>query len=129
VRGVASELSSPGLSPNALPELSEYLLEPSIELLVQALEQLESCRLSVYRAKGVTGDAYVLPHIAPEEMAILRRLGLTRLAEPRELRAALTPRSGFVSTDDDEVAQITPLREGGGQLGPGRSSSPEPGDG
>jgi hypothetical protein len=70
----------------------------------QAIEQLEPCRLSVYRAKGVTGDAYVLPQIAPEEIAILRRLRLTRLVEPRELRAALTPRSKFVSTDDDAVA-------------------------
>ena len=83
------------------------------------LEQFEPCRLSLYPGKGIAGDAYVLPHIGREEMALLRRLGLTRLVDPRELGpkfhrakrggqlgewAALTPRSEFVSTEPDEVA-------------------------
>jgi transposase len=70
----------------------------------QALEQLEPCRLSVYSAKGVGGDAYVLPHVAREQLAVLRRLGLTRLGEQRQLGATLTPRSEFVPTEADETA-------------------------
>jgi hypothetical protein len=69
-----------------------------------ALEELEPCRLSVFRGKGLGGDAYVLPQIAPEQMALLRRLRLTRLVEPRELRAALSSRSEFVSTVPHETA-------------------------
>ena len=70
----------------------------------QALEQLEPCRLSLYPAKGAGGDAYVLPQIGREEMAVLRRLGLPRLVEQRELGAALTPRSEFVPTEANETA-------------------------
>jgi len=70
----------------------------------QALEQLEPCRLSLYNGKGVCGDAYVLPQISREDLAVLRRLGLTRLVEQRELGAALTPRSEFVPTEPDETA-------------------------
>ena len=70
----------------------------------QALEQLEPCRLSLYTAKGAGGDAYVLPQIGRQEIAVLRRLGLTRLVDQRELGAALTPRSEFVPTEPDETA-------------------------
>jgi transposase len=70
----------------------------------QALEQLEPCRLSLYNAKGVNGDAYVLPQVDAEQMTVLRRLRLTRLVQQRELRAALTPRSEFVPTEPDETA-------------------------
>ena len=69
-----------------------------------ALEQLEPYRLSLYRAKGASGDAYVLAHVDREQMALLRRLGLTRLGEQRQLGAALTPRSEFVPTEADETA-------------------------
>jgi hypothetical protein len=69
-----------------------------------ALEQLEPCRLSLYAAKGVNGDAYVLPEIGREQLALLRRLGLTRLVEQRQLGAALRPRSEFVPTEADETA-------------------------
>jgi hypothetical protein len=71
-----------------------------------AFEQLEPCRLSLYGGRNTRGDAYVLPQSSPEEVAILRRLHLTRLVDPRELRAALTPRSEFVSTEAEEVAEI-----------------------
>jgi transposase len=70
----------------------------------QALEQLEPCRLSLYAGKGVNGDAYVLPEIGREQLALLRRLGLTRLVEQRQLGAALRPRSEFVPTESDETA-------------------------
>jgi hypothetical protein len=33
-------------------------------------------------------------------------LRLTRLVDPRELRVALTPRSEFVSTEAEEVAEV-----------------------
>jgi hypothetical protein len=71
-----------------------------------AFEQLEPCRLSLYGGSNTRGDAYVLPRSSAEEVAILRRLGLTRLVDPRELRAALTPRSEFVSTEAEEEAEI-----------------------
>jgi len=70
----------------------------------QALEQLEPCRLCRYVTKGSGRDAYVLPQISAEDRALLRRLGLTRRVEPGELRAALRPRSEFVSTSADETA-------------------------
>jgi transposase len=69
-----------------------------------ALEELEPCRLSLHGGSNARGDAYVLPHPSREQTAILRRLGLTRLVDPRELRVALTPRSEFVSTEVEEVA-------------------------
>jgi transposase len=70
----------------------------------QALEQLEPCRLCRYVTKGSDRDAYVLPQVSAEDRALLRRLGLTRLVEPGELRAALRPRSEFVSTSADGTA-------------------------
>jgi hypothetical protein len=70
----------------------------------QALEELEPCRLSLYPGKGHRGDAYVLPKVGREELGILRRLGMTRLVEERELAVALTPRSEFVSTETNETA-------------------------
>ena len=70
----------------------------------QALEQLEPCRLSLYPGKGHRGDAYVLPEVAREQLGILRRLGLTRLVQERELGAVLRPRSEFVSTSVPETA-------------------------
>jgi hypothetical protein len=69
-----------------------------------ALEELEPCRLSLYGGRNARDDAYVLPQTSPEQTVILRRLGLTRLVDQRELVAALTPRSEFVSTEPDEVA-------------------------
>jgi hypothetical protein len=69
-----------------------------------ALEHLEPCRLSLYGGRTSRGDAYVLPQPSREQTAILRRLGLTRLVDQRQLAAALTPRSEFVSTEPDEVA-------------------------
>jgi hypothetical protein len=69
-------------------------------------EQLEPCRLSLYGGRNTKGDAYVLPQPSAEEMAVLRGLRLTRLVDPRELRAALTPRSEFVSTEAEEEAEI-----------------------
>jgi hypothetical protein len=69
-----------------------------------ALEELEPCRLSLYGGRNARGDAYVLPQPSAEQTAILRRLGLTRLVDQRELAAALTPRAEFVSTEAEEVA-------------------------
>jgi len=72
-----------------------------------AFEQLEPCRLSRYTGRtgrSKASDAYVLPHASPEETAILRRLGLTRLIDQKELAATLTPRSEFGSTEAEEVA-------------------------
>jgi transposase len=71
-----------------------------------ALEELEPCRLSLYGGRNARGDAYVLPQPSAEQTAILRRLGLTRLIDQRELAAALTPRSEFVPTEAEEVAEI-----------------------
>jgi hypothetical protein len=68
-----------------------------------AFEHLEPCRLSLYAGRDAGGDAYVLPQVDRQEMGILRRLGLTRLVDQRELAAALTPRSEFASTSEDEV--------------------------
>ena len=70
----------------------------------QALEELEPCRLSLYPAKGHRGDAYVLPEVARDQLGILRRLGLTRLVEERELGAVLRPRSEFVPTQTTKTA-------------------------
>jgi len=72
-----------------------------------ALEELEPCRLSLYGGRAARGgDAYVLPQPSAEQTAILRRLGLTRLVDQRELAAALTPRSEFLPTEAEEVAEI-----------------------
>lgn len=66
-------------------------------------EQLQPCQLSLYAEKGVSGDAYVLPKVDRETMGLLRRLKLTRLVDPRELGAALSPRSEFVPTERPET--------------------------
>ena len=84
-------------------ELTARLQKESLSA-EQALEELEPCRLSLYGTKGANGDAYVLPQVTAEQMAVLRRLRLTRLVQQRELRAALTPRSEFVSTAPNETA-------------------------
>ncbi|MFC1642729.1 transposase [Myxococcota bacterium] len=84
-------------------ELTAKLKKESISA-ERALEQLETCRLSLYITKGASGDAYVLPEVDREDMAVLRRLKLTRLVDQRELGAALTPRSEFVPTRPHEVA-------------------------
>jgi hypothetical protein len=68
--------------------------------------RLKRAASGLYGGRNARGDAYVLPRSSPEEAAILRRLGLTRLVDPRELRAALTPRSEFVSTEAAEVAEM-----------------------
>jgi len=52
-------------------------------------------------------DAYVLPSESRAD-GILRRLGLTRLVDQREL-AAGSRSSGVVSTEPDEVAQKQPF--------------------
>ena len=70
-----------------------------------ALEELEPCRLSLHGGRNARHDAYVLPQPREQQTRILRRLGLTRLTDPRELAAALTPRSEFVSTEPDETAE------------------------
>jgi transposase len=70
----------------------------------RALRQLEPNRLSLYGARQAGSDAYVLPHIGAEDLALLRRLGLTRLVDERELVAVLTPRSEFGSTEPTETA-------------------------
>jgi transposase len=70
-----------------------------------ALEELEPCRLSLYGGRNARNDAYVLPQAREQETRILRRLGLTRLVDERELAAALTPRSEFGPTEDDEAAE------------------------
>ena len=82
-----------------------------------ALEQLEPCRLSLYGGRNARNDAHVLPQPCAQETRILRRLGLTRLTDQRELAAALTPRSEFVSTEPDETAEKQGFRNGGGQNG------------
>ena len=46
----------------------------------------------------------MLPEVGQEELSILRRLGLTRLVEERELGAVLRPRSESVSTSVPETA-------------------------
>ena len=69
-----------------------------------ALEQFEPTRLNLYGGRNARSDAYVLPHVEAGEMALLRRLGLTRLADQRELAAALTPRAHLVPTGDEETA-------------------------
>ena len=70
----------------------------------QALEQFEPNRLSLHSGRKGGSDAYVLPHIGAGELALLRRLGLTRLVDERGLVAALTPRSEFAPTEPTETA-------------------------
>ena len=69
-----------------------------------AFEQLETCHVDLYAGRGMGGDAYVVPLPTREQTQILRRLGLTRLVDQREVRLALRPRSEFASTEPHEVA-------------------------
>jgi len=68
-----------------------------------AFEQLETCHVDLYAGRGRGGDAYVVPLPSREQTKILRRLGLTRLVDQREVRLALRPRSEFASTSEEEV--------------------------
>ena len=70
----------------------------------QALKQFRPTRLSLHTSRNARSDTYVLPQIGARELQLLRRLGLTRLADERELVAALTPRSEFGSTEPTETA-------------------------
>jgi transposase len=70
----------------------------------QALKQLRPIRLSLHTSRNARSDTYVLPQIGARELQLLRRLGLMRLADERELVAALTPRSEFGSTEPTETA-------------------------
>jgi hypothetical protein len=69
-----------------------------------AFEHLETCHVDLYAGRGVGGDAYVVPLPTREQTKILRRLGLTRLVDQREVGLALRPRSEFASTSEEEVA-------------------------
>ena len=68
-----------------------------------AFEHLETCHVDLHARRGVGGDAYVLPLPTREQTKILRRLGLSRLVDQREVGLALRPRSEFAPTDEDEV--------------------------
>jgi hypothetical protein len=69
-----------------------------------AFEHLETSHVDVYSRRGVQGDAYVVPLPTREQTRVLRRLGLTRLVDQREVGLALRPRSEFASTADEQVA-------------------------
>ena len=69
-----------------------------------AFEHLETRHVDVYSRRGAQGDAYVVPLPTREQTKILRRLGLSRLVDQREVGLALRPRSEFASTSEEEVA-------------------------
>jgi hypothetical protein len=69
-----------------------------------AFEHLETCHVDLYAGRGLGRDAYVLPLPTRQQTKILRRLGLTRLVDQREVGLALRPRSEFASTSNEEVA-------------------------
>jgi hypothetical protein len=67
-----------------------------------ALEHLETCHVNLYAGRGMGGDAYVVPLPSREQTRVLKRLGLTRLVDQREVGLALRPRSEFVPTGPQE---------------------------
>jgi hypothetical protein len=69
-----------------------------------AFEHLETCHVDLYAGRGAAGEAYVVPLPTREQTGILRRLGLTRLVDQREVGLALRPRSEFASTEPKQVA-------------------------
>lgn len=69
-----------------------------------AFELLEPCRLSVHQPSARSRPAYVLTQATPEQLRILRRLGLARLADEAEVSSALLPRASFVTTAGEERA-------------------------
>ena len=69
-----------------------------------AFEHLETCHVDLYAGRDAGGDAYVVPLPSREQTKILKRLGLTRLVDQREVGLALRPRSEFASTEPHEVA-------------------------
>jgi hypothetical protein len=69
-----------------------------------ALEHLETCHVNLYAGRGMGGDAYVVPLPSREQTRVLKRLGLTRLVDQREVGLALRPRSEFVPTGPQEGA-------------------------
>ena len=68
-----------------------------------AFEHLETCHVDVYSRRGVQGDAYVVPLPTREQTRVLKRLGLTRLVDQREVGLALRPRSEFAPTAHEHV--------------------------
>jgi hypothetical protein len=69
-----------------------------------AFEHLETCHVDLYSRRGVQGDAYVVPLPTREQTRVLKRLGLTRLVDQREVGLALRPRSEFAPTANEQVA-------------------------
>ncbi|MEJ2150332.1 MAG: hypothetical protein P8Z40_12750 [Chloroflexota bacterium] len=69
-----------------------------------AFEHLETCHVDVYSRRGAQGDVYVVPLPSREQTRLLKRLGLTRLVDQREVGLALRPRSEFASTSEEETA-------------------------
>ena len=69
-----------------------------------AFEHLETCHVDLYAGRDAGGDAYVAPLPTREQTKILKRLGLTRLVDQREVGLALRPRSEFASTGPQEGA-------------------------
>jgi transposase len=69
-----------------------------------ALEHLETCHVNLYAGRGMGTDAYVVPLPSREQTRVLKRLGLTRLVDQREVGLALRPRSEFVPTGPQEGA-------------------------
>ena len=69
-----------------------------------AFEHLETCHVDVYSRRGVQGDAYVVPLPTREQTRVLKRLGLTRLVDQREVGLTLRPRSEFAPTAHEHVA-------------------------
>jgi hypothetical protein len=66
-----------------------------------AFEALEPCRLNYYAGRR---PVYTLTRPNDEQRLLLRKLGLLRLTDDREVAAAVTPRNVFVSTDEAEDA-------------------------
>jgi len=55
-----------------------------------AFEHLETCHVDLYAGRDAGGDAYVVPLPSREQTKILKRLGLTRLVDQREVGLALS---------------------------------------
>jgi hypothetical protein len=66
-----------------------------------AFEALEPCRLNYYAGRR---PLYTLTRPDDEQRSLLRKLGLLRLIDDREVAATVMPRSAFVPTDEAEDA-------------------------
>ena len=66
-----------------------------------AFEALEPCRLNYYAGRR---PVYTLTRPDDEQRSLLRKLGLLRLIDDREVAAVVTARSAFVPTDEEQEA-------------------------